>query len=150
MMLNILKSSMILVMCLVIAFLTACAKEPIGVWSGEYQYEAYLGKTASQTPVIMNYVLTLGMNNICRLNIQGYQVDNQIICGTIEEGHDDIHITFKSFADGSLKNPYGIAVYQPDEKLFSLNKKDGELETTWHAIKPDDNHATGIHFKKLK
>lgn len=149
MILNKLKSCIILLICLTIALSVACAKEPINVWSGEYQYEAFLGKTASQTPVIVNYVLVMGKDNICQLNIQGYQVDKQIICGTIAEDHN-MHVTFKSYADGSLTNPYGISVYKPDEKLFSLSKKDGELVTTWHAIKPDDNHTTGMHFKKVK
>lgn len=146
---KVLKSCIILVMCLAIALTSACAKEPISMWNGEYQYEAYLGKTASQTHVIVNYILVLDNDNSCRLNIQGYQVDNQILCRTVTEGHD-IHITFKSYADGALTNPYGIAVYQPDGKLFSLKKKDGEIVTTWHALKPDDNHTIGTHFKRAK
>lgn len=142
-------SLFIILVSLTIALSVACAKESVIVWDGEYQYEVNLGKTASQTPVIVDYVLILHKNDVCQLNIQGYQVDKHIICGTIEEGHD-MYITFKSYADGSLVNPYGFAVYKPNEKLFSLSKKNGELATTWHAIKPDGKHAKGIHFKKVK
>lgn len=123
---------------------TACASNPN--WQGEYVYEADLGVNAAEQPILIEYVLEVG-DNSCKLSIQGYQVSEIILCRAFDREHS-LDVKFRSYEDGSLKNPYGIQVYSVDQTLFHLNLEK-DLVTHWDALVPDEAVAKpGKYFLK--
>lgn len=118
-------------------------------WRGSYLYEHEVGEGAGGISSIIEYTLTIA-DDKCSLTIVGLQTDEQITCSTKTSG-DSIAIEFKSYADGSIKNPVGVAVYTVGSALFSMKKdKDGYV-TKWHDLVPDGSkELSGKYFAPTK
>jgi hypothetical protein len=121
---------------------TACASNP--KWQGSYIYEADLGDNVAEQSIIVEYVLEID-DSSCQISIQGYQVFETILCDT-QDDKKILSILFKSYEGGSVKNAYGIEVYQAGQRLFWLDK---ELVTHWDAMVPDESVVKpGKYFLK--
>jgi len=120
-------------------------------WQGKFVYQSQDGYDGGGTPstgnpIILVMTLTLGAGS-CVVSQEGYQTDETDMCVAVP-GADGIDIDFKSFANGSLVNQYGVAIYHPGERLFSLHTgKDGQVTTNWGSLKPDFvTAASGSYF----
>ena len=125
--------------------LSACADKP--AWQGTYSYEAMLGENVADDAVIIEYALSISHNE-CSLQIEGYQVSESILCTTREDnGH--LNVDFKSYADGSVKNIYDVAVYTVGGTLFSFSHENNQLLTIWGELIPDESlPQKGVYFLK--
>ena len=115
-------------------------------WNGVYEYDAMLGDNVAEDKIIIEYELVL-KDGDCKLIAQGYQTDETLLC-TIEEHGVDLNIKFKSYADESTENIYGVAIYPPHSTLFQLTSTPDSLITTWGTLAPDDSHSSGKYFIK--
>lgn len=113
-------------------------------WRGEYRYEAAAGRTAGGSPMVVEYRLYLSDGG-CRLSVQGYQVDETLLCRSVESG-DGLEVRFESYAGGSPANVYGVRVYKPGETLFVLSRTGGRMLTRWKALRPEGAGAEGRYF----
>lgn len=127
-----------------ILFSSACHSS--GVWNGTYIYSDTLGNTAGGSVITTNYKLTID-SSLCTLNIEGFQLEERIICDA-ESNDNVLSVKFKSYADGSAVNAFGVAIYKVNDTLFSLAKSKDLLITKWVAEKPDNNKSSeGLYFK---
>lgn len=125
--------------------LSACADKP--AWQGTYNYEAMLGENVADDAIIIEYALSISGNE-CSLQIEGYQVSESILC-TTREDNDHLTVNFKSYADGSVKNIYDVAVYTVGGTLFSFSYDNNQLLTTWGELIPDESlPQKGVYFLK--
>lgn len=122
----------------------------IGVWQGGYEYQSsFFDGTQS---VITDIKLTIRSDGSCSLLWEGFQKDEGIVCKVDKpkEKVRGINVEFLSYPDGKIENMYGVEVYSPGERLFSLLKKsDGTLITVWsEKYRPPQSHESGIFFEK--
>lgn len=133
------------VFMLALAFVCACGA--MENWRGDYGYQAAEGQTLAGTPIVVDFALHID-EETCRLNIDGYQIAEEILCRAVA---DDSRLTirFKSYEDGSLTNVYGVRVYQPDEVLFVLSRRNGKLVTHWESVHPGEKAPPdGFYFTR--
>lgn len=131
---------------------TICFAEDRGVdgfWTGDYTYSHAFSDGIQ--PVITDIKLTITRDDHCTLSWEGFQTDENIIC-TIQKdkSEDGITILFVSYHDGSLKNQYGVEIYKPKERLFSLLRSEGKkIITVWSNVyRPDRVNKAGRFFVK--
>ena len=123
--------------------LPSCATtKALDNWAGKYRYTAYGGQTQAGTTIVVDYHLSLQPNQAgesCTFIASGYQTDESIICDTTSTA-DRIAIHFKTYRNGSLTNKYSVAVYQPGQVLFTLQKQSGVpvLLTEFEALQVVD------------
>ena len=124
--------------------ISACAEN--ASWNGTYTYEAALGDTVGGDSAVVTYTLTIAPNK-CEISIEGFQTSESIICKT--KALDNLlDVNFQSYADGSTKNKYGIAIYKVGDSLLQL-KRNENLLTIWGELLPDDKlPKTGKYFIK--
>lgn len=128
-----------------LAFVCACSA--METWRGDYRYQAALGQTLGGTPMVVDYELHVGEES-CRLNIDGYQVSEIILCDAVA-GEARLEVRFKSYTDGSMTNIYDVQVYQPGEPLFVLSRRGGKLVTHWKSVYPGEKAPPdGSYFTK--
>jgi hypothetical protein len=131
---------------------TVCSAEDRsvdGFWTGNYTYASSVSDGTQ--PIITDMELKISRDDHCTLSWEGFQTDQKIICAVQKDkSADGIAILFVSYADGSLKNEYGVEIYQPKERLFSLVKSDGkEITTIWSNVyRPDRANKAGRFFVK--
>lgn len=118
------------------ALMFVCACGAMENWRDDYRYQATEGQTLGGTPIVIDYELRLG-EDVCLLSIDGYQVSEKILCDTVTD-EACLEVRFKSYADGSLTNVYGVQIYRPGEPLFVLSKRDGKLVTHWESMHPGE------------
>lgn len=117
-------------------------------WQGKYSFTAEFGKNAAETPVIVDYELTIS-EGACALSIVGYQIADDILCEAKTGQQNKINILFKSYADGSLTSFYPVQIYQVGELLFSMSHVDAGLITEWGSLIVENPFAKkGEYFKK--
>ena len=114
-----------------------------------YAYYSEQGRTAGGSAIGTGYTLTIGDDRgDCFLQVQGFQVDEIILC-SLEFEASQADIQFVSYEDGSVKNPYGVQLYEPGEVLFSLEKSEPRLVTIWRSLTPDEEVVEkGTYFEK--
>ena len=113
-------------------------------WAGSYVFEDALGEipAGSGTRVSITYKLRIpgSASQPVTLDADGFQTEDRLRC-TISGSGERIEVRFVSFADGSVKNQFGVSVYQPNDVLFTLEraKLHGSqvVLTEWKALKPD-------------
>ncbi|HEX7026322.1 MAG TPA: DUF5991 domain-containing protein [Gammaproteobacteria bacterium] len=133
----------IVVFPVALAFVCACSA--VEHWRGDYRYEAAEGQTRGGTPIVVEYQLRIG-EQACRLDIDGYQVDETIVCDAVA-GRTQLEVRFKSYPGGSLTNVYDVQVYKPGEPLFVLSKRKGRLVTRWKSMYPGEQPPPdGFYF----
>jgi hypothetical protein len=115
-------------------------------WQGHYQYEHVLGEGAGGVGQFVSYDLSIAAG-VCTLDRVGLQTDEHLVCALKPAG-DAIAIAFKSYADGSVQNALGVAVYQVGDTLFALKKQAGVIHTHWGALAPDGLTALNGEFFK--
>lgn len=115
-------------------------------WQGRYRYAHAAGRTAGGTGIVVTYELALlppDVRDGCILTLRGFQTDETLRCRTRREGQD-LSVAFHRYGDGGTVNKYGVAVYKPDEPLFTLAKgAGGRLVTRWQGLKPDGEGVAG-------
>ncbi|WP_315764372.1 DUF5991 domain-containing protein [Sphingomonas sp. Y38-1Y] len=119
-------------------------------WTGTYVFDADLGRDAlgKGISIGVEHRLVLGGRGGCRLTAQGYQSNEDIRCTAVPT-RGGMRITFKSYADGSIKNQYGVTRYQPGATLFTLTRGPRGVVTSWGAYEPDGiKGKTGTYFRK--
>lgn len=122
-------------------------------WQGRYRYAHAAGRTAGGTGIVVNYDLVLlppDVRDGCVVTIKGFQSDEKILCRTRREGQD-LAVAFHRYGDGGTLNRYGVAVYKPDQPLFTLTKG-ARLTTLWQGLKPDGAGVaqSGAYFTRVK
>lgn len=128
----------------------ACAGPGAGNdWPGVYVYYSDQGRTAGGSAIGTRYTLAIGDDRgDCSLKVQGFQVDEVILC-SLEYEASQADIQFVSYEDGSVKNPYGVQLYESGEVLFSLEKSDPQPVTIWRSLTPDEESVEkGTYFEK--
>ncbi len=116
----------------------SCAKAE---WRGIYFCELEFGSTVPGQAVIVEQALVLSADG-CTLSVNGYQVSENIICKAESKG-DGVAINFVSYADGSVKNIYGVQVYEAGETLFILTGDTARPATIWKSMWTEDIPAEG-------
>jgi hypothetical protein len=145
------------VKCVIIAFLlnVVCvyADTPVNIiseWAGGYGYSGSFWD-GSQS-VITEIKLAIGPGRNCSLSWEGFQKDEHILC-SVKKGKSDssADIEFSTYADGSVKNEYGVGAYQPGERLLSLSEdKSKKIFTTWgDNFHPPRVKKVGVFMKKI-
>ncbi|HSX86181.1 MAG TPA: DUF5991 domain-containing protein [Cellvibrio sp.] len=133
--------------CIFPTALLGCKTQAETDWRGAYLYEHELGEGAGGISSFIEYNLTIA-DNKCTIDIVGLQTDDHILC-TTKPSEDAVAVTFKSYTDGTTKNPLGIAVYDIGSTLFSLKKKNDSLITQWQSLVPDGlKKLSGEYFAK--
>ncbi len=124
------------------------------LWAGSYVYEDALGEipARSGTHVFITYKLRVpkSASRPATLNADGFQTEDRVRCA-ISGSEDRIEIRFISFADGTVANQFGVAVYQPNDVLFTLERVRTNgvqvVVTEWRALKPSGvAHRRGRYF----
>lgn len=122
-------------------------------WAGVYEYEDSLGHTAPGTFAVVLYTLSVpDTQNQAQLRIQGYQVDEAILCNILMQPNG-LTVKFRSYDNGKIENEYGTVVYEPDAILFILERgeKIGTFITTWKALTPDGSKLSkGEYFHLIR
>ena len=124
-------------------------------WQGRYRYAHSAGRTAGGTGIVVTYDLVLlppDLKNGCVLTLRGFQTDETIRCRTRRDG-PGLAVAFDRYGDGKTVNKYGVAVYKPDQSLFTLAKEaGGPLITRWQGLKPDGEGVagSGAYFARVK
>ena len=124
-------------------------------WQGRYRYAHSAGRTAGGTGIVVTYDLVLlppDVRNGCVLTLRGFQADEKIRCRTRRDG-PGLAVAFARYGDGRTVNKYGVAVYKPDQPLFTLAKgAGGTLVTRWQGLKPDGEGVaeSGAYFARVK
>lgn len=137
----------IITLIYLVFFLSLAACKKGESWSGVYTYDADLGKNIVGDVITMSYRVSLS-DNECKIDIQGYQVDEQVLC-TLKIDGNSLGIRFKSYADGKSANAYGTVVYSVGETLLCLEAANQGLVTHFISLLPDENHPTkGRYFTK--
>lgn len=117
-------------------------------WQGSYMFEQSLGQNLTkEVALFVNHRVQIGPKS-CRIDAEGYQTDEHLLCTAIPRG-DAIELRFRSYADGSVVNRYGVKLYKVGQPLFTLSHKDGQLMTTWQGyIGKPDPALPGSYFIK--
>jgi hypothetical protein len=119
-------------------------------WQGSYEYSGSFFDGIQS--VISDITLTIGADGSCSLLWEGFQRDENLVCAIVKSAQqaDGVDVEFLSYPDGKLENAFGVAVYHPKERLFSLIKKgDGKLITVWSAkYQPPKTKKSGLFFEK--
>lgn len=143
------KSVRYFALCLGLLGVACAADNSVSPWSGEYFYEAYGGRTAGGSAIIVEVLLTIKKNGSCLLHADGFQRLDRIVCTTSEKGNK-LDIKFKSY-DG-----YDFARYKVGELLFVLEKVQGKDKKIryvqhWASFSAfDDVSKVKEYFKKIK
>jgi hypothetical protein len=133
-------------------FLTshACMGQESFEWEGEYLYQDQLGKSFGGSPIVIDMNLRIKADGSCSLVVNGYQISEKIICRAVSDSVGK-QIAFVSYDNGKIENEYGVQQYQVDEVLFSLERSQDKVLTTWQSLKPDNIEKTkGSFFVKAK
>ncbi|WP_431821324.1 DUF5991 domain-containing protein [Burkholderia sp. F1] len=128
-----------------------CFSEGVGeVWEGDYEYSNSFWDGVQS--VITDINLKISSNGGCSVSWEGFQKDEKIICSV---GKDSVGggviIRFVSYSNGDSKNEYGVEVYKPKARLFSLVRLNkNPIITTWgEAYRPPKTKRSGVYFKKI-
>lgn len=138
------------------AALAAMAAAPAfaqpSAWTGTYAYNEPLGRDAvgQGISIFVDHRLTVGANS-CRLTALGYQTNTVIRCAAKANG-GRLDVSFVSFGDGALTNQYGVRLYSVGQRLFSLSRQGGGIQTTWGAYTPglESHEKPGVYFKPAR
>lgn len=115
-------------------------------WYGEYGYEEMVPRAGGVTGSI-DYGLKLDDSG-CTLHAEGVMTNETMLCTARMQGNSLV-IRFRSFADGKIKNQYGVTVHKPGETLFTLTRSPRGLITRWQGYTPSDGkRRTGRYFTK--
>lgn len=141
---------------------TACMASNVGqTWVGEYHYSIVGGETARHLPVTTDITVKISQqgNTVkCQLDADGYQTYDRIVCTPVMDNHQ-LTLRFKSYTDGSIVNPLGVAEYKVGETLFSLEqatdtmvKKQNQFTPHWCKYSPivDKQKEAVGYFDKIK
>jgi hypothetical protein len=105
-------------------------------WYGDYVYEHFAGETAGGSSINFTYRLHLGDDG-CRIDIEGYQTDQHIVCTARMQGQS-LLIAFRSYPDGRTVNAHGVRVYPVGGHLLTLVHSTRGMVTRWNeALRPE-------------
>lgn len=137
------------ILCFLLLLSGSASAEKIQ-WNGKYVYEFSFGETTPDVVAVVEYALILNGNN-CWLRVQGYQVNDDIICRA-EVVEDSVKVRFVSYSNGSVENVYGVQLYKINEILFALiGDASGGARTQWGSLKPDEKlPSVGQFFQKAE
>lgn len=119
-------------------------------WAGYFEYSNSFWD-GSQS-VITNLRLKISPYGGCEISREGFQSDDTIICSVKEAAHgDEIGIRFVSYANGDVKNEYGVQPYRKMAPLFYLKKSGvSGVVTVWgRSYKPPKVKVAGEYFEKV-
>lgn len=105
-------------------------------WSGRYVYEYDGGQTAGGSGIAVTHVLTLKKGS-CRLEAEGFQTDETIVCRT-KVDRTGLIVTFAGYPGGGTRNKYGVAQYRAGAVLFSMRRTAKGIVTSWRDYSPVD------------
>ena len=141
---------------------TACtAGGADNAWYGEYRYSASGGETVSGSQILMNITVKIekpGNEERCRLDADGYQTYDRILC-TTATNKNQLMLQFKSYENGKIVNEIGVERYKVGETLFSLEKESAKNEKKqsryiphWLAYVPFGRERKNAkdYFEKIK
>jgi hypothetical protein len=148
--------SSFVVLMLALAPGTAGADVATG-WAGIYEYHAQPSRTFGGSPVTMTYRMVIhpSVSSTATLRIQGYQTDETLICD-VSGSESAITLLFRSYANGSTRNVYGVEEFTKAEPLLRLEyQRLGSrfaLITEWEGVEPPDRSVErrGEYFHRLK
>jgi hypothetical protein len=145
------KTFLVLLISLLFMSCAQAADNTFTAWHGTYNYSGSGGREAAGIAVFLDITLTISSSGDCKINREGYQIMDSMVC-SVSKNYDGIDILFKSYPGGKTENMYGVAVYKPGERLFSLFPKNGgkTLITDWGRLKPEGyaKKSRGVFFKR--
>jgi len=114
---------------------------PLSTWLGEYSFSEYAPPDQN-----MFYSLTIyreGNNFFGELSIDGFQTMDRLLA-TVFGDENTIEIKFLQYLPDNIYEPY-----EEGDVLFTLQKHESKLFTTWGKIKPllFSNQKTGEYFQ---
>lgn len=98
-------------------------------WNGRYDYEASYGDTAGGTPMVLAYQLQVDRAR-CQVQIDGFQTAEALPCRAESQG-DALVVRYAGDANWAQS-------YPRDAWLFTLQRRDGQLITTWGLLRTLD------------
>ncbi|MBE7219172.1 MAG: hypothetical protein INR64_11935 [Caulobacteraceae bacterium] len=128
----------------------AARAAPVAPWSGVYTYSLAAGRNAGGDGMVVDYRLSL-MHGGCRLSASGYQTDETILCTAVPVG-DRLDVRFRSYGDGKLTDPHGVAGYRPGQSLFALEHRGAATITRWGAYQllDDKPRPPAVYFVRRR
>ena len=99
-------------------------------WDGTYTFEQPIGPGAGGMQLFVTHTLIVGPPKGCTVVAVGYQTNQEIRCKAVPNG-DKLDVSFVSHEDGKPVNPYGVKIYDPNQKLFTLDRKGNAITTQW-------------------
>ncbi len=115
-------------------------------WQGLYRYGEVGGKN---TGMVIDYAITIYQENgvlVADLEADGFQTQKRIAC-MVKTSGNRLDLLFKSYRKDNM-----FELYQPGERLLSLEMKNRRLLTYWGAIEPQLTSFKngGVYFTKRK
>ncbi|AMF98770.1 hypothetical protein AL538_14130 [Vibrio harveyi] len=103
----------------------------VNSWDGRYRCELDLGANAAGQSAWGEYRLDVS-KDFCFFEAKGFQLNESILC-SVHHREQGLEVRFKSYTNGEVSNTYGVQVYQVNEILFLLEKRQEGLMTQWHS-----------------
>ena len=118
-------------------------------WQGRYTYEEPLGRDAvgKGISIFVTHRLTIGPDGYCRIDAQGYQTDNHILCTATPAG-GTLQVKFLGYVGGGVKNQFGVQIYRPMQPLFRLTRGPRGLTTAFQGYQLQHEGAVGRFFRR--
>lgn len=130
-----------------VAAVPATAQSPASPqsWYGVYEYS----ETVPRGDITGSIDTRVTLNDSgCRIDAAGVQTEEHIRCNARMQGKSLV-ITFKSYADGGLKNRYGVQRYKQGQPLLTFTRTPQGLVTAWQGYTMSDARSkTGKYFMK--
>lgn len=120
-------------------------------WDGTYMFEQPIGPGAGGMQLFVTHTLIVGPPNGCTVVAVGYQTNQEIRCKAVPNG-DKLDVSFVSHDNGKPVNTNGVKIYEPDQKLFTLDRKGNAITTQWagYSMNKTIGAKPGeITFKKI-
>jgi|GEM_PF-4509985 hypothetical protein len=121
------------------------AQTPIqgdNTWLGNYQWVELGGKN---TGIVVEHTLNISRNKngifMAKLASIGYQTNETIICDVkFNKRGERLNLLFRSYANGSVVNKYGVQRYKKGQAMIALERRvnNGNLIylTFWQSFQP--------------
>ena len=114
-------------------------------WYGTYEYNESVPRNGATGTIRTTVTLN---DTGCRIDAQGTMTDEHIRCDARMQGKSLV-LTFKSYAEGGLKNRFGVQQHKRGAPLLTFTRTPQGLVTAWQGYTLSDaRKRKGKYFMK--